>query len=344
MAASAIHTDQLSKHFTIPTSMGRQFRHFFQRRSEDTALAKPVLAVDRVSLDVHEGELFGLLGPNGAGKTTFIKLLCTMIVASSGTGSILGADLSEEQRIREMVGLASGDERSFYWRLTGRQNLEFFGVLNGLSERDASQRADELIRQVDMTDKADKPVRTYSSGQKQRMSIARALLHHPRVLFLDEPTRSLDPTATHRLHHFIREELMAREGMTIVLTTHRLDEAELLSNRIGIMNSGRLQAVGTPAELRSRLEAAVSYRIKAAGLDGDPRSLAAGLPCQLSAEPGAGGWLIEIETSAGESLLAAVVDRIVRQGGQVLDVERDRPSLEAVFQRFTETAETEGES
>ncbi|HRX02573.1 MAG: ABC transporter ATP-binding protein [Anaerolineae bacterium] len=344
MAAPAIHTDQLSKYFTIPTSMGRQIRHFFQRRSDDTALAKPVLAVDKVSLDVYEGELFGLLGPNGAGKTTFIKLLCTMIVASSGTGSILGADLSEEQRIREMVGLASGDERSFYWRLTGRQNLEFFGILNGLAERDARQRADELIRQVDMVDKADKPVRTYSSGQKQRMSIARALLHHPRVLFLDEPTRSLDPTATHRLHHFIREELMAREGMTIILTTHRLDEAELLSNRIGIMNRGVLQAVGTPAELRNRLDAAVSYRIKVAGLDGDPHSLAGDLPCQLSAEPGAGGWLIEIETSAGESLLAAVIERIVNQGGQVLDVERDRPSLEVVFQRFTEPVDAEGQA
>ena len=343
MAASAIHTDQLSKYFTIPTGMGRQLRHFFQRRADDAALTAPVLAVNKVSLDVREGELFGLLGPNGAGKTTFIKLLCTMIVASSGTGSILGADLSEEQRIREMVGLASGDERSFYWRLTARQNLAFFGVLNGLSENVARQRADELIRQVDLVEKADKPVRTYSSGQKQRLSIARALLHHPQVLFLDEPTRSLDPTATQRLHLFIREELMAREGMTIVLTTHRLDEAELLSNRIGIMNRGRLQAVGTPAELRSRLNAAVSYRIKAAGLVGDPHDLAAGLPCQLSAEPGVGGWLIEIETSAGEAILAAVVERIVSQGGQVLAVESDRPSLEAVFQRFTETVEAEGQ-
>ncbi|MCA9870526.1 MAG: ABC transporter ATP-binding protein [Caldilineae bacterium] len=343
MASWAIHTDQLSKYFTIPTGMGRQMRHFFQRRSTSAALAPPVLAVDKVSLDVHEGELFGLLGPNGAGKTTFIRLLCTMIVASSGTGSILGVDLQEEQRIREMVGLASGDERSFYWRLTARQNLAFFGVLNGLSDHDARQRADELIRQVDLVDKADKPVRTYSSGQKQRLGIARALLHHPRVLFLDEPTRSLDPTATQRLHLFIREELMAREGMTILLTTHRLDEAELLSNRIGIMNRGRLQAVGTPAELRSRLNAANSYRIKAAGLADDPGSLAVDLPCQLSAEPGVGGWLVEIETSAGEAILATVVERIVSQGGQVLDVESNRPSLEAVFQRFTEQTESEGQ-
>ncbi|MEZ4771145.1 MAG: ABC transporter ATP-binding protein [Caldilineales bacterium] len=221
-----------------------------------------------------------------------------------------------------------------------RQNLAFFGVLNGLSERVARQRADELIRQVDLVEKADKPVRTYSSGQKQRLSIARALLHHPRVLFLDEPTRSLDPTATQRLHLFIREELMAREGMTIVLTTHRLDEAELLSNRIGIMNRGRLQAVGTPAELRSRLNAAVSYRLRVAGLAGDPHSLADGLPCQLSAEPGVGGWLVEVETSAGESILAAVIERVVSHGGQVLDVESDRASLEAVFQRFTDTADT----
>jgi ABC-2 type transport system ATP-binding protein len=295
------------------------------------------MAVNGVSLDVQQGELFGLLGPNGAGKTTFIKLLCTMIVPSSGTASILGNDLHDEQRIREMVGLASGDERSFYWRLTGRENLEFFGVLYGLGERAAKNRTRELLSQVDLSDMADRPVRTYSSGQKQRLSIARALLHHPRVLFLDEPTRSLDPTAADRLHHFIRAELLAREGMTIVLTTHRLDEAELLSNRIGIMNRGRLEAVGAPAELRSQLAATVRYRVSLAGLKTDPHSLLHALPCQVSVEAGEepGRWLLQLE-AGDEKVLSMVIDRVVHDGGQVLDVARARPSLEEVFRRFTQ--------
>ena len=334
MTDAAIQTEQLSKQFSLP----RGWADLWPGRRRRTEAPGSVVAVDGVTLTVNQGELYGLLGPNGAGKTTLIRLLCTMVVPSSGRGSIFGIDLSQSNQIRQMIGMASGDERSFYWRLSGRHNLEFFGALCGLDDSQARQRAGELLEKVDLASHADRPFRTYSSGQKQRLSIARALLHRPRLLFLDEPTRSLDPTATLRLHEFIEQELLAGEGMTILLTTHRLDEAARLSQRIGIMQAGRLQAQGTPAELRARLGPTTSYRLHVSQLAGDPASLAAGLPGRLQAQPGdpQGSWLLELEEAGGEAGLAELLRRIVLAGGQVREVQRQQASLEQVFQRFTQ--------
>ncbi|HSN75629.1 MAG TPA: ABC transporter ATP-binding protein [Anaerolineae bacterium] len=337
MTEMAIWTEQLSKQFALPRGLRTLLQHGARRHSQDPD--RIVTAVDGVSLNIQPGELYGLLGPNGAGKTTLIRLLCTMVVPTSGQGSIFGIDLSHSNQIRQMIGMTSGDERSFYWRLSGRHNLEFFGVLYGLSEQQAHRRAIELLERVDLASHADRPFRTYSSGQKQRLGIARALLHHPRLLFLDEPTRSLDPTATLRLHEFIEKDLLRDEGVTILLTTHRLDEAERLSQRIGIMQGGRLQAEGTPDELRARLGPTVNYRLHVAHLTLEPDSLAAGLPAVLRAQPNgvAGGWTLEMEAVDSEAALAELLQRIVTAGGQVRDVQREQPSLEQVFQRFTQT-------
>jgi ABC-2 type transport system ATP-binding protein len=336
MTELAIRTEQLSKQFTLPRSLSALLRDGLRRSQDPDRL---VTAVDSVSLCVQPGELYGLLGPNGAGKTTLIKLLCTMMVPTSGEGSIFGIDLSHSNQIRQVIGMTSGDERSFYWRLSGRHNLEFFGVLCGLSERQAHRRANELLEKVDLASHADRPFRTYSSGQKQRLGIARALLHHPRLLFLDEPTRSLDPTATLRLHEFIEQDLLRDEGVTILLTTHRLDEAERLSQRIGIMHGGRLQAEGTPDELRARLGPVANYRLHVAQLSLNPASLAAGLPAIVRAQPGgpAEEWVLELEAIDSQAALAELLNRIVTAGGQVRDVQREEPSLEQVFQRFTQT-------
>jgi len=336
MDVLAIHTEELSKHFTTPRTWRQMLRA--PRSGQKSLNNRTTVAVDHVSLEIRAGELYGLLGPNGAGKTTLIKLLSTMIVPSSGNGMIFGASLHQSGKIRQMVGMATGDERSFYWRLTGRHNLEFFGALCGLSESQARRRATELIEQVGLTDKADRQFRTYSSGQKQRLSIARALLHRPRMLFLDEPTRSLDPTATFRLHEFIETELLRRNGMTILLTTHRLDEADRLSHRIGIMDKGQLRAQGTPDELRARLGPTVGFKIAVTGLTVDPTALGVGLPGAFQAEPmaEAGSWLLEIQATDSEQALAACINRIVEAGGQIRDVQRELPSLDQVFQRFTQ--------
>lgn len=334
MTELAIETEQLSKQFTLPRGWAELLRPGKRRRTEAD---RSVVAVDGVTLTVNAGELYGLLGPNGAGKTTLIRLLCTMIVPSRGRGSIFGIDLGESKQIRQLIGMASGDERSFYWRLSGRHNLEFFGVLCGLSEAQASRRAGELLEQVDLASHADRPFRTYSSGQKQRLSIARALLHRPRLLFLDEPTRSLDPTATLRLHEFIEQELLAGQGMTILLTTHRLDEAARLSQRIGIMDHGRLQAQGTPDELRARLGPTASYHVQVGQLAGDVAGLAENLPGRLHVQPGGqpDRWLLELEDVGDEAGLAELLRRIVLAGGQVYDVQRQQATLEQVFTRFT---------
>lgn len=341
MTELAIRTEQLSKQFTLPRGLRAMLGQGWRHRRHNDASERTVTAVEGVSLHVPPGQLYALLGPNGAGKTTLIRLLCTMIVPSSGQGSIFGFDLSQSNQIRQVIGMSSGDERSFYWRLSGRNNLEFFGVLCGLSEQQSRQRANQLLEKVDLASHADRPFRTYSSGQKQRLSIARALLHHPRLLFLDEPTRSLDPTATLRLHEFIEQDLLAGEGMTILLTTHRLDEAERLSQRIGIMDRGRLQAEGTPDELRARLGPTVSYRLHVVQPALDPAALAVGLPGTLRVQPNgqAGGWTLELEAADSEAALAMLLDRIVSAGGQVRAVHHELPSLEQVFQRFTETTQ-----
>ncbi|MFN2165595.1 MAG: ABC transporter ATP-binding protein, partial [Anaerolineae bacterium] len=291
-----------------------------------------------VSLEVKPGEIYGLLGPNGAGKTTLIKLLCTVIVPSSGHARIFGTELKDSHQILKMVGMASGDERSFYWRLTGRHNLEFFAVLCGLSEPAARRRSGELLEQVGLAEQADRPFRTYSSGQKQRLSIARALLHRPRLLFLDEPTRSLDPTATMALHDFIEEELLRREGMTILLTTHRLDEAQRLCHRMGIMNRGHLQAQGTPDELRAMLGPTVSYKLWVSGVDGGPQALGQTTPGALTWQPLSepGNWLLELQAVDSEMALAGLIRHLSEAGGHVHDIQQARPSLEQVFQRFTQ--------
>lgn len=209
-------------------------------------------AVDRVSIHVQKGEIFGLLGPNGAGKTTLVKILCTLISPTSGEAWIDGTALQDGQHLKAFLGLVTSDERSFYWRLSGEENLRFFAALHGIPGEDISGRVADVLEIVDLEEKGGDPFRTYSTGMRQRLSIARALLHYPRVLFLDEPTKGLDPTAARKLHRLIRDQLTEREGMTVFLTTHQLEEAERLCDRLAIMKNGKILEVGTPGELKSR--------------------------------------------------------------------------------------------
>jgi len=325
---NAIETWELTKRFSLPRTLGELIRRPRARRQ--------ILAVDRVTLQVREGELFGLLGPNGAGKTTLIKLLCTLIVPTAGHARILRHDLREENAIRRAIGLSTGNERSFFWRLSGRENLLFFAALYGLSPGQARQRVDEVLRQMGMSAWADQRFDSYSTGQRQRLSIARALLHRPRVLFLDEPTRSLDPTATHRLHELILNDLRRGEGMTIFLTTHRLEEAEKLCDRIAIMHRGQVRACGTVEELRTALRPERRYRLRASRLPDGWAQRWREEWGRLSLYPIDGERLeILLETPNGEDDLSRLIARVVEDGGHIYAVEEERPSLEEVFQRFT---------
>jgi len=210
--------------------------------------------VDGLELCVPEGELFGFLGPNGAGKTTLIKILCTLISPSSGNAYVNGYDVVlESSKVRQSLGLVATDERSFYWRLTGRQNLEFFATLHNFYSQRSRDRVDEVLDIVRLKDKADELFMGYSAGMKQRMAIARGLLNDPLVLFMDEPTRSLDPGAAQNLRDFIKDYIVKEQGKTIFLSTHNLEEAEQLCHRIAIFDEGKIKATGSSQDLKKGL-------------------------------------------------------------------------------------------
>jgi len=206
--------------------------------------------IDDVNLNIKKGELFCLIGSNGAGKTTLIKILCNLILPTKGDIFINGCNvLHEPEKVRSFIGLVTGDERSFYWRLTGRQNMEFFAALYNLSSEVKDVRIKELFKVLDIKE-PDKVFQEYSSGIKQKLSIARALLNDPAVLFMDELTKNLDPTSANDLRSFIKEKLIGNHNKTVVFSTHHLQEVEYLADRIAFMVKGRIVATGTIEELR----------------------------------------------------------------------------------------------
>lgn len=223
---------------------------------------RSVQALDGVSLDVEPGEVVALLGPNGAGKSTLIRILGTTVLPDSGTAEIAGHNVVRDPKAaRRHLGLMIGDERSHYWRISGRRNLVFFGVLAGMRRREAEARAGELLDSVGLSDAADRPVLGYSSGMRARLSMARALLADPPLLLLDEPTRNLDPLAAARFRETARR--LSRERQTgILFATHDLHEAVAISTRVLVLSAGRIvleePAEGLdPAQLESAFLAAV---------------------------------------------------------------------------------------
>ncbi|MGQ0548346.1 MAG: ABC transporter ATP-binding protein, partial [Armatimonadota bacterium] len=187
---------------------------------------------------VERGEIFGLMGPNGAGKTTLLRVLATLILPSEGWARVSGSDVVRDSgAVRRCIGLAAGEQRGFYWRLSGVENMEFFAGLLGLPPREARRRAETALDMVDLLPYAREVVEYYSTGMRQRLGLARALLGNPRVLLLDEPTRSLDPHATQRLHDLIRR-LAQETGLTVLLATHQPAEAAAICRRAAILVEG----------------------------------------------------------------------------------------------------------
>ncbi|MGH2406368.1 MAG: ABC transporter ATP-binding protein [bacterium] len=211
-----------------------------------------VVALADVSLTIRSGELFGLLGPNGAGKTTLLRILSTLLIPSAGGVRVLGYDaVRQADALRRHIGVVLGGERSVYWRLTGRENLLYAAALHDLLPGVAAERAAALLELVDLDGRADDLVQRYSSGMRQRLALARALMHDPPVLILDEPTAGLDPHAARAVRTLL--EALHRDGArTILLATHNLDEADRLCGTIAIIDRGRIVACGTPAELKRR--------------------------------------------------------------------------------------------
>lgn len=213
---------------------------------------KEVLAVEDVSFDVQGGELFGLLGPNGAGKTTTVKMLATLLIPTDGSARVLGYDVVKEaNEVRKRIGFIFGGERGLYWRLSGIDNLRYFASLYHVDPAVSKQRIPYLLELVGLKDRGNERVEGYSRGMKQRLHVARTLLHDPEVLFLDEPTIGLDPVGAREFRHVILN--LQSENKTILLTTHYMFEADQLCDRIGVIDQGRIVALDTPEGLKTHV-------------------------------------------------------------------------------------------
>ena len=239
----AIETTKLKKHFT---SRGNLFLEKWHLEKRTPLVIK---AVDEVDLAIEKSRIFCLLGPNGAGKTTLIKILCCLIMPDGGSALINGLDVIKNERtIRARIGLLTSNERSFYWRLTGRQNLEFFATLYGLSTKKIRARIEELSDTLGI-DGLDRPFQEYSTGARHKLALARCLINDAEIIFLDEPTKSLDPSAATHLRNIIKD-LAQKFKKTIFLTTHNTQEAESLADTIAIMDKGKIKFCGSAEELK----------------------------------------------------------------------------------------------
>lgn len=208
------------------------------------------MALDQVNLKVKDGELFGLLGPNGAGKTTFIKILCTLILPTNGTAIINGFDVvKDREAVIKSIGVMLPEMRGFYWRLKGRENLEIYSRLYGVKQ--SKERVREVISLVGLSkDDGEKRYQKYSSGMKQKLALAKALLPDPDLLLMDDLTQGVDIQTAINIRRFIQEDLSRGKGKTILFTTHNLLEAERLCDRIAIIDNGKIRVVGTPDEIK----------------------------------------------------------------------------------------------
>jgi ABC-2 type transport system ATP-binding protein len=293
-------------------------------------------AVDDVTLQIREGELFGVLGENGAGKTTLIRMLSTTLLPTSGRASVLGHDVvRESQTVRRLIGIVSGDERSFYWRLTGRQNLEYFAALYHLPRRSIGTRIDELLKMLDIVEHADRRFDSFSTGTKQRFAIARGMLADPRVLFLDEPTRALDPIAAAELRSYLVNHIVKDLGYTALLATHTLFEAEAICDRIAILRAGRVIQVGTMDELRQRMSLAPVLELVVSGAHDR-------LEHRLCALPGVTGVNIEgdgsraelhIRLASSDRPMTDILQAVVDGGAEIHSSTTRQPNLDDIYRQ-----------
>ena len=297
----------------------------------------PVVALDGIDLDVAPGEFFGLLGPNGAGKTTLIKILTTLLLPSEGTARIFGFDVATDvKRIRRIMNMVAGGEQSGYGILTVREQLWMFSQFYGLPRKDGWRRVDELIEAVGFGDQAQQRVSTLSTGQRQKMNFVRGLLNDPWILFLDEPTLGLDVAAARSVRELVTAWKATVPGRTVLLTTHYMAEADELCERIAIVDHGRILAIGSPAELKRRVQRESIFRLELDRLDGGAMALAR-LPGVVSAAPAdAGGQSVRQTVSLNlvlveDGALGGVVAALSGLGSHILALRKSEPSLEDVF-------------
>ena len=288
-------------------------------------------AVDRLTLEIPRGTVFGFLGPNGSGKTTTIRLLLGLLDADQGSAQVLGFDTKRQpDEVRVRCG-ALLEHHGLYERLSAAENLDYYGHIWHMSKADREKRIRELLEPLDLYDRRAEPIGRWSRGMKQKLAVARTLMHHPELIFLDEPTAGLDPVASSALREDL-ETLVRQEGVTIFLTTHNLAEAEKLCNQVGVINHGQLLAVGSPTELRSKTSAPRLYvtgnGISAQILD-DVKNNA--LVKKVQQQNGRLTLDLEDLTRSHE-----IVTQLVNAGVQIDEVRKEQADLEDVFLQLIE--------
>ena len=300
------------------------------------AKPEPVTALAGVDLEVAPGEFFGLLGPNGAGKTTLIKILTTLLLPTSGEARIFGFDVaSDSRRIRRIMNMVAGGEQSGYGILTVREQLWMFSQFYGLAAGEGWRRVDELIEAVGLDGQRLQRVSTLSTGQRQKLNMARGLLNDPWILFLDEPTLGLDLAAARGIRDLVLEWKAAVDGRTVLLTTHYMAEADELCERIAIVDHGRILAIGTPEELKRRVQRESIFRLELDHLDGGVAQLAR-LPgvesAALAADTDAEAQRVAVNlVLTDDAALGGVVTALGGTGSQILALRKSEPTLEDVF-------------
>ena len=316
--------ENLSK--TYPTSFPR-LKKFFH-----LPVKPAVEALRDVSFEIKTGEIFGLIGRNGAGKTTLTKIIATLVQPTSGQVSVKGFDsVVDEVRVRSLVGLATAEERSFYWRLTAEQNLMFFARLYGMKDAEARKRIGELFEKLNLTDLAKRRFSELSTGNKQRLAVARAILPSPPILLLDEPTRSLDPLAAQAM----RELILSLKNVSILLTSHNLTEVEELCRRVAIISNGEIRAIDSPNNLRLKNKQTQQVKIALSGISENflRENLSSKLT-NLAIEIHAELLSLSFQREADDNSLGETISFLTGSGAKILDIETEKPTLLDVLESY----------
>ncbi len=288
-------------------------------------------AVDNVSLEIEEGEVFGLLGPNGAGKTTTIRMLACLISPTAGSATVTGYDIHRDpMKVRQSVGILT-ENPSLYERLTAYENMNFFAEAYGVEDMNQRQeRIKELLEFFNLWDRRNDKVGTFSKGMKQKLAIVRATVHKPPVLFLDEPTAGLDPQSAKEIRDLMAQ-LSIHEKRTILLCTHHLEDAEKLCRRVMIMNKGRCVIIGTPNELREKISPQPIIQIGLKYIDSKIVSLVKKIELVKEVNVNNDEAMLTIKVADARSDTPEIVNSVVKSGGQILSVNIFRPSLEETY-------------
>jgi ABC-2 type transport system ATP-binding protein len=291
-----------------------------------------------ISLSVRTGELFGLLGANGAGKTTLLKMLATLCIADRGEILVSGIDAQKRpMAVKQRIGLCTSEERSFYYRLTARKNLRYFGALAGLIGDALEARIEEVVSLVDLTDALDRRFDSFSSGMRQRLALARALLGDPGIIFFDEPTRAVDPLHAREIRALIRDELITRQGKTGVLATNSLEEAWAICDTVAILHEGRIVTRGAPRDLDRRFTPFVRYHI---AIDGTSVDLIGALQAlggvlRVTSSETLDGFGLSVELDPSGSSVSELFNTLAASGVIVKSFRSEDPQPLDVFIGFT---------